>query len=69
MLPHLLMLNLFIIIFGGGTRRRGCGSGCLFWIVVSVGITIFINLILLGEAASKPDDRWDARRGCRASGS
>jgi hypothetical protein len=47
MLPHLLMLNLFIIIFGGGTRRGGCGSGCLFWIVVSVGITIFINVILL----------------------
>jgi hypothetical protein len=47
MLPHLLMLNLFIIIFGGGTRRGGCGSGCLFWIVVSVDITIFINLILL----------------------
>ena len=47
MLPHLLMLNLFIIIFGGGTRRGGCGSGCLFWILVSVGITIFINLILL----------------------
>ena len=22
-------------------------SGCLFWIVVSVGITIFINVILL----------------------
>jgi hypothetical protein len=47
MLPHLLLLNLFIIIFGGGTRRGGCGSGCLFWILVSVGITIFINLILL----------------------
>jgi hypothetical protein len=47
MLPHLLALNLFIIIFGGGTRRGGCGSGCLFWILVSVGITIFINLILL----------------------
>jgi hypothetical protein len=47
MLPHLLMLNLFIIVFGGGTRRGGCGSGCLFWILVSVGITIFINLILL----------------------
>ncbi len=47
MLPYLMMLNLFIIVFGGGTRRGGCGSGCLFWIVVSVGITIFINLILL----------------------
>ncbi len=47
MLPHLFMLNLFIIVFGGGTRRGGCASGCLFWIVLSVGITIFINLILL----------------------
>jgi hypothetical protein len=27
---------------------RCCSSrGCLFWIVLSVGITIFINLILL----------------------
>jgi hypothetical protein len=46
-LPHLFMLNLFIIVFGGGTRRGGCLSGCLFWIVVSVAITIFLNLILL----------------------
>jgi len=36
------MLNLLIIVFGGG-----CGPGCLFWIGVSVGITIFTNLILL----------------------
>ena len=47
MLPYLFMLNLFIIVFGGGGRRGGCGSGCLFWILVSVGLTIFINLILL----------------------
>ena len=46
-LPYLFVLNLFIIVFGGGGRRGGCLSGCLFWIVVSVGITIFINLILL----------------------
>jgi hypothetical protein len=45
--PYLFVLNLFIIVFGGGGRRGGCGSGCLFWILVSVGITIFINLILL----------------------
>jgi hypothetical protein len=32
-------------VFGGGGRRGGCGSGCLFWILVSVGLTIFINLI------------------------
>jgi hypothetical protein len=43
-----LMLNLFIIVFGGGgSRRGGSASGCLFWIVLSVGTTIFINLILL----------------------
>ena len=47
MLPYLFMLNLFIIVFGGGGRRGGCSSGCLFWILVSVGLTIFINLILL----------------------
>ena len=47
MLPYLFMVNLFIIVFGGGGRRGGCGSGCLFWILVSVGLTIFINLILL----------------------
>src|SRR3954447_15596775 len=48
MLPYLLMLNLFIIVFGGGgSRRGGSASGCLFWIVLSVGTTIFINLILL----------------------
>ena len=39
-----------IIVFGGG--GRGCSArGCLFWIVVSivlsVGLTILVNLILL----------------------
>jgi hypothetical protein len=34
-----------IIVFGGG---RGCaGRGCLFWIVLSVALTILVNLILL----------------------
>lgn len=38
-----------IIVFGGG--GSGCGArGCLFWIVVSVilsvGLTILVNLIL-----------------------
>jgi hypothetical protein len=47
MLPYLFALNLFIIVFGGGARRRGCLSGCLFWIVLSIGLTILINLILL----------------------
>ena len=45
--PYLFILNLFIIVFGGGSRRGGCSSGCLFWILVSVGLTIFINLILI----------------------
>ncbi len=47
MLPYLFMLNLFIIVFGGGGRRGACVSGCLFWILLSVGLTIFINLVLL----------------------
>lgn len=47
MLPYLFVVNLFIIVFGGGTRRGGCLSGCLFWILVSVCITILINLILI----------------------
>jgi hypothetical protein len=47
MAPYLFVVNLFIIVFGGGTRRGGCLSGCLFWLVLSVGLTILINLILL----------------------
>jgi len=47
MFPYLFVLNLFIIVFGGGARRGGCLPGCLFWIVLSVGITILINLVLL----------------------
>jgi hypothetical protein len=44
--PYLWIMNLFIIVFGGG--GRGCAArGCLFWIVLSVGLTILINLILL----------------------
>ena len=46
MLPILWMINLFIIVFGGG--GRGCAlGGCLFWILVSVGLTILINAVLL----------------------
>jgi hypothetical protein len=46
MLPMLWMVNLFIIVFGGG--GRGCApGGCLFWILVSVGLTILINVVLL----------------------
>lgn len=38
-----------IIVFGGG---NGCaGRGCLFWIVLSivlsVGLTVLVNLVLL----------------------
>jgi hypothetical protein len=47
MAPYLFVVNLFIIVFGGGARRGGCLSGCLLWIVLSVGLTILINLILL----------------------
>ena len=41
-----------IIVFGGGGSGRGCaGRGCLFWIVVSivlsVTLTILVNLVLL----------------------
>ena len=41
-----------IIVFGGGGGRRGCaGRGCLFWIVtsivLSVALTVLVNLVLL----------------------
>lgn len=49
--PYLFLLNLFIIVFGGGGRRSGCGSGCLFWIilsvVLSVGLTILVNVLYI----------------------
>jgi hypothetical protein len=46
MLPYLWIMNLFIIVFGGG--GRGCATGgCLFWIVLSVGLTILINVVLI----------------------
>jgi hypothetical protein len=53
------MLNLFIIVFGGGGRRVGCsGRGCLFWIlisvVLSVGLTILVNLIYLLFSSPAP---------------
>lgn len=50
----MLLLNLLIIVFGGGGSRgrSGCaGRGCLFWIVasivLSVTLTILANLVLL----------------------
>ena len=37
-----------IIVFGGGRGSRGClGGGCLFWILLSVALTILVNLLLL----------------------
>ena len=38
-----------IIVFGGGGgSSRGClGGGCLFWIVLSVALTVLVNLLLV----------------------
>jgi len=40
-----------IIVFGGGGGRGCAGRGCLFWIVVSVvlsvTLTVLANLVLL----------------------
>ena len=41
---------MFIIGFGGGSRRGGCsGPGCLIWILISialsVGLTVLVNLL------------------------
>ena len=37
-----------IIVFGGsGGGRRGClGGGCLFWILLSVALTVLVNILL-----------------------
>ena len=38
-----------IIVFGGGGAggSRGClGGGCLFWIVLSVALTVLVNILL-----------------------
>jgi hypothetical protein len=49
------MLNLFIIVFGGGGRRGGCsGKGCLFWILISMGLTLLVNLIYLLFSSPAP---------------
>ena len=38
-----------IIVFGGGGGSRGgcLGGGCLFWIVLSVALTVLVNLLLV----------------------
>ena len=36
-----------IIVFGGGGGRGCLGGGCLFWIVISVALTILVNLFLV----------------------
>jgi hypothetical protein len=36
-----------IIVFGGGGGRGCLGGGCLFWIVLSVALTVLVNLFLL----------------------
>ena len=40
-----------IIVFGGGGGRGCAGRGCLFWvvasIVLSVTLTVLVNLVLL----------------------
>jgi hypothetical protein len=57
-LLNLFMLDLFIIVFGGG-RRGGCSTtGCLFWmligVVLGVGLTILVNLIYLLFSSPAP---------------
>jgi hypothetical protein len=36
-----------IIVFGGGGGRGCLGGGCLFWIVLSVALTVLVNLLLV----------------------
>lgn len=49
---------MLIIIFGGGGRSGCAGRGCLFWIVLSVvlsvALTILVNLVLLLFSSSGP---------------
>jgi hypothetical protein len=35
-----------IIVFGGGGGRGCLGGGCLFWIVLSVALTVLVNILL-----------------------
>ena len=36
-----------IIVFGGGGGRGCLGGGCLFWILLSVALTVLVNLLLV----------------------
>ncbi len=47
-LPNLFILNLFIIVFGGGEARRGgcSGPGCLFWILISIVLSVVLTLLV-----------------------
>lgn len=57
-MPYLFLLNLLIIVFGGGGRGGCSGIGCLFWILVSVaasiGLTVLVNIIALLFSVSAP---------------
>ena len=35
-----------IIVFGGGGSRGCLGGGCLFWILLSVALTVLVNILL-----------------------
>ena len=37
---------MFIIVFGGGGRRGGCsGTGCLFWILISIVLSVVVTVL------------------------
>ena len=51
----MFMLDLSIILFGGGSRRGGCSTtGCPLWMVLSVGLTILVNLSYLLFSSPAP---------------
>ena len=52
-------------MFGGGGASRGCaGRACLFWIVVSVvlsvTLTILANLVLLLFSGGGPESAFES---------
>ncbi len=50
---HLWRGESGIIVFGGGS---GCsGRGCLFWILLSVGLTVLANLFIYLLSTPTPD--------------